>query len=371
VVGQALIGYLARRLLFLVPTLIGIMLVNFIIVQAAPGGPVDLMIARIRGHAGDATARVGATGGGEVGARGGTARSTEDATRAARGVDPELIKQLEKQFGFDKPAWQRFLVMMGNYARFDLGSSFYRDRPVLGLILEKLPVSISLGLWTTLIIYLVSIPLGVAKAMRDGTPFDVWTSGVVIVGYAIPGFLFAILLVVLLAGGSFVQWFPLRGLTSDTWALMAWPQRVADYLWHLVLPTVAMVAGGFAGLALLTKNSFLDEINKQYVATARAKGLTRRRVLYGHVFRNAMLIVVAGFPGAFIGILFTSSLLIEVIFSLDGLGLLGFEAAVNRDYPVMFGTLYVYTLVGLLLGIVTDLTYVAIDPRIDFERRDR
>jgi microcin C transport system permease protein len=252
---------------------------------------------------------------------------------------------------------------------FDLGTSFYRDRPVLGLMLEKLPVSITLGLWTTLLVYLISIPLGIAKAVRDGTPFDVWTSAAVIVGYAIPGFLVAILLVVLLAGGSFVQWFPLRGLTSDTWALMSWPHRIADYLWHIALPVAALVIGGFASLAMLTKNSFLDEINKQYVATARAKGLSRRRVLYGHVFRNAMLIVVAGFPGAFIGIFFAGELLIEVIFSLNGLGLLGFEAAVNRDYPVMFGTLYVYTLIGLLLNIVTDLTYTVIDPRIDFERR--
>jgi microcin C transport system permease protein len=364
-----MVAYLARRLLLVIPTLVGIMLANFIIVQAAPGGPVDVMIARLRGHASEATARVGSTGVGETGTR--APRGAEESgTRAARGIDPELIKQLEKQFGFDKPAWQRFLVMMKNYAVFDLGTSFYRDRPVFGLLLEKLPVSISLGLWTTLLVYLVSIPLGIAKAMRDGTPFDVWTSGAVIVGYAIPGFLFAILLVVLFAGGSFVQWFPLRGLTSDTWALMSSPQRIADYFWHLVLPVSAMVAGGFAGLAMLTKNSFLDEINKQYVATARAKGLTRRRVLYGHVFRNAMLIVVAGFPGAFVGILFTSALLIEVIFSLDGLGLLGFEAAINRDYPVMFGTLYLYTLIGLLLGIVTDLTYVVIDPRIDFERRE-
>ncbi|MGH7391173.1 MAG: microcin C ABC transporter permease YejB, partial [Candidatus Rokuibacteriota bacterium] len=293
-----------------------------------------------------------------------------ETSRAARGVDPELIRQLEKQFGFDKPAWRRFALMMRNYLVFDLGTSFYRDRPVLGLMLEKLPVSISLGLWTTLLVYLVSIPLGVAKAVRDGTPFDVWTSAAVIVGYAIPSFLFAVLLVVVFAGGSFVQWFPLRGLVSDGWALLSWPQRVLDYFWHIALPVVALVAGGFAGLAMLTKNSFMDEIGKQYVATARAKGLTRRRVLYGHVFRNAMLIVVAGFPGAFVGILFTSALLIEVIFSLDGLGLLGFEAAVNRDYPVMFGTLYVYTLIGLLLNIVTDLTYVAIDPRIDFERRD-
>ena len=367
-----MVAYLVRRLLLVIPTLVGIMLANFIIVQAAPGGPVDIMIARLRGHAGEATARVGGTGVGETGARtGALPRGADDgATRAARGIDPELIKQLEKQFGFDKPAWQRFLVMLRNYAVFDLGSSFYRDRPVLGLLLEKLPVSISLGLWTTLLVYLVSIPLGIAKAVRDGSRFDVWTSGAVIVGYAIPSFLFAILLVVLFAGGSFAQWFPLRGLFSDSWPLMSWPQRIADYFWHLLLPITAMVAGGFAGLAMLTKNSFLDEINKQYVATARAKGLTRGRVLYGHVFRNAMLIVVAGFPGAFVGILFTSALLIEVIFSLDGLGLLGFEAAVNRDYPVMFGTLYLYTLIGLLLGIVTDLTYVLIDPRIDFERRE-
>jgi microcin C transport system permease protein len=355
--------------LLVIPTLVGIMLANFLIVQAAPGGPVDLMIARLRGRGVEATARVGNTGAGEVGGR--AAQTGGDAvSRAARGVDPELIRQLEKQFGFDRPAWQRFLVMMRNYAVLDLGTSFYRDRPVLGLLLEKLPVSVSLGLWTTLLVYFVSIPLGIAKATRDGTPFDVWTSGAVIVGYAIPGFLFAIVLVVLFAGGSFVDWFPLRGLTSENWATLPWPTRIADYLWHLVLPVTAMVAGGFAGLAMLTKNSFLDEINRQYVATARAKGLSRRRVLYGHVFRNAMLIVVAGFPGAFVGILFTSALLIEVIFSLDGLGLLGFEAAVNRDYPVMFGTLYVYTLVGLLLGIVTDLTYVAIDPRIDFARRD-
>src|SRR5205085_336938 len=259
--------------------------------------------------------------------------------------------------------------MIRSYLVFDLGSSFYRDRPVLSLMLEKLPVSITLGLWTTLLVYLISIPLGVAKAVRDGTPFDVWTSAALIVGYAIPGFLFAILLVVLFAGGSFAHWFPLRGLTSDTWAQLSWPQRTLDYLWHIALPVTALVVGGFASLAMLTKNSFLDEINKQYVATARAKGLSRRRVLYGHIFRNAMLIVIAGFPGAFIGMLFAGELLIEVIFSLNGLGLLGFEAAVNRDYPVMFGTLYLYTLIGLLLNIVTDLTYTVVDPRIDFERR--
>ncbi len=367
-----MLAYLARRLLLVIPTLFGIMLANFLIVQAAPGGPVDLMLARIRGATIQATARVGGTGGGE--AAGGTSRPAaggeEAVSRAARGIDPELVRQLEKQFGFDKPAWQRFVHMMRSYLVFDFGTSFYRDRPVLGLMLEKLPVSITLGLWTTLFVYLISIPLGVAKAVRDGTPFDVWTSAAVIVGYAIPGFLFAILLVVLLAGGSFVQWFPLRGLTSERWSLMSWPHQVADYLWHIALPVVALVVGGFASLAMLTKNSFLDEINKQYVATARAKGLSRRRVLYGHVFRNAMLIVVAGFPAAFIGIFFAGELLIEVIFSLNGLGLLGFEAAVNRDYPVMFGTLYVYTLVGLLLNIVTDLAYTVIDPRIDFERRD-
>ena len=368
-----MLAYLARRLLLIVPTLLGIMLANFLIVQAAPGGPVDLMLARIRGATVQATARVGGTGGGEAGGsavRPGGAAGDASVSRAARGIDPALVRQLEKQFGFDKPAWQRFVHMLRSYLVFDLGTSFYRDRPVLGLMLEKLPVSISIGLWTTLLVYLISIPLGVAKAVRDGTPFDVWTSAAVIVGYAIPGFLFAILLVVLFAGGSFLHWFPLRGLTSDTWALLSWPQRIADYFWHIALPVIAMLVGGFATIAMLTKNSFLDEINKLYVATARAKGLSRRRVLYGHVFRNAMLIVIAGFPAAFIGILFTSQLLIEVIFSLNGLGLLGFEAAVNRDYPVMFGTLYIYTLIGLLLNIVTDLTYTVVDPRIDFERRE-
>ncbi|HEX2439885.1 MAG TPA: microcin C ABC transporter permease YejB [Methylomirabilota bacterium] len=366
-----MLAYLARRLLLVIPTLFGIMLANFVIVQAAPGGPVDLMLARIRGATITATARVSGTGGGEVSGGGARPGSGEAGlSRASRGIDPELVHQLEKQFGFDQPAWRRFVHMMRSYLVFDFGTSFYRDRPVLGLMLDKLPVSITLGLWTTLLVYLIAIPLGIAKAVRDGTPFDVWTSAVVIVGYAIPGFLFAILLVVLVAGGSFAQWFPLRGLTSDTWAHLSWPARVLDYLWHIALPITALVVGGFASLVMLTKNSFLDEINKQYVATARAKGLSRRRVLYGHVFRNAMLLVVAGFPAAFIGIFFTGELLIEVIFSLNGLGLLGFEAAVNRDYPVMFGTLYLYTLIGLLLNIVTDLAYTVIDPRIDFERRD-
>jgi microcin C transport system permease protein len=369
------LGYVLRRLLLIVPTLLGIMIVNFAIIQAAPGGPVEQVIAQLRGTAVEATARMGGSAGGET-ARGGSVdpgRGGGDVSskyRGARGIDPELIRQLERQYGFDKPPLQRFLGMMRNYLVLDFGTSFFRDRPVIALVMEKLPVSITLGLWTTLLVYLVSIPLGIAKAVRDGSAFDVWTSAVVIVGYAVPGFLFAILLVVLFAGGSFFAWFPLRGLVSEGWAALSWPARVLDYLWHITLPVVALLIGGFAGLTMLTKNSFLEEMNKQYVATARAKGLTRRRVLYGHVFRNAMLIVVAGFPGALVGILFTGALLIEVIFSLDGLGLLGFEAAINRDYPIMFGTLYIYTLIGLLLNLLSDLTYVAIDPRIDFATRE-
>jgi len=369
-----MLAYIARRLLLMVPTLFGIMVVNFIVVQAAPGGPVELMIARIKGQAAEATARVGGSATGETAAPqmpgaapGGEGSSTY---RGARGLDPELIRQLERQFGFDRPAHERFFRMLRSYVTFDFGASFFRDQRVIDLIVQKLPVSVSLGLWTMLLIYLISIPLGVAKAIRDGSTFDVWTSGVVIVGYAIPGFLFAILLVVLFAGGSVFAWFPLRGLVSDHWALLPWPARILDYLWHIMLPVTALVVGGFASLTMLTKNSFLEEINKQYVVTARSKGLTRRRVLYGHVFRNAMLIVIAGFPSAFIGIFFTGALLIEVIFSLDGLGLLGFEAAINRDYPIMFGTLYIYTLVGLLLNLVSDLTYVAVDPRIDFATRE-
>jgi microcin C transport system permease protein len=354
-----------------VPTLFGIMVVNFIVVQAAPGGPVELMISRLRGHAVEATARVGGSGGGETRAGpSGPAGDGPDKYRGARGIDPELIRQLERQYGFDRPAPERFVRMLRSYLVLDFGSSFYRDRRVIDLIVEKLPVSVSLGLWTTLLIYFVSIPLGIAKAVRDGSTFDVWTSGVVIVGYAIPSFLFAILLIVLFAGGSFLDWFPLRGLTSDHWREFGWAARIGDYFWHITLPIVALLVGGFATLTMLTKNSFLDEIGKQYVTTARSKGLTKRRVLYGHVFRNAMLLVVAGFPAAFVGILFTSALLIEVIFSLDGLGLLGFEAAINRDYPIMFGTLYIYTVVGLLLTLISDLTYVAVDPRIDFSSRE-
>jgi microcin C transport system permease protein len=367
------VAYIVRRVLLMIPTLFGIMLANFVVIQAAPGGPVEQVIAQLRGHAVDATARVGGTAGGETMGSRATAesRATPETSkyRGARGLDPEFIAQLEKQFGFDRPAHERFFRMMRNYVTFDFGSSFFRDRPVTTLIREKLPVSISLGLWTTLLIYLISIPLGVRKAVRDGSAFDVWTSGIVIVGYAIPSFLFAILLVVLFAGGSFFSWFPLRGLVSDDFALLPWYAKLADYLWHMALPVAAMVIGGFASLTMLTKNSFLDEIGKQYVVTARAKGLSRQRVLYGHVFRNAMLIVIAGFPAAFVGVLFTSSLLIEVIFSLDGLGLLGFEAAINRDYPIMFGALYIYTVIGLVLRLVSDLTYVAVDPRIDFGSR--
>ncbi len=368
-------AYIVRRLLLIVPTLVGIMIINFAIVQVAPGGPVEQLIAQITGTAIEATARIGGAAGGEVGGQRQQAQAGSDAQapskyRGARGLDPEFIKELERLYGFDKPAHERFLIMLGNYARFEFGNSYFRDRAVVDLVLEKMPVSISLGLWTTLLVYLISVPLGIRKAVRDGSRFDVWTSAVIIAGQAIPSFLFAVLLIVLFAGGSYLDWFPLRGLVSDNWQELSWPDRIVDYFWHLTLPIVALVIGGFTGLTLLTKNSFIEEINKQYVMTARAKGLTERRVLYGHVFRNAMLIPIAGFPGAFVGILFTGALLIEVIFSLDGLGLLGFQAVINRDYPVMFGTLYFFTLLGLLLNIMGDFMYVLVDPRIDFERRD-
>jgi len=373
-----MLAYIARRLLLILPTMFGIMVINFAVVQVAPGGPVEQVIAQITGTAVDATARVsGSAGGAEntgMGAQppglGATGGDVSAKYRGAQGLDPEFIRRIEKQFGFDKPAHERFWLMLKSYAQLDFGTSYFRDRPVLELIIEKLPVSISLGLWTTLLVYMISIPLGIAKAVRDGTRFDVWTSAAIVIGYAIPGFLFAVLLVVLFAGGSFVQWFPLRGLTSDNWEDLSLLGKAADYFWHLTLPVVAMVVGGFASLTMLTKNSFLEEINKQYVQTARAKGLTQRQVLYGHVFRNAMLIVIAGFPAAFIGILFTASMLIEVIFSLDGLGLLGFEAALKRDYPIMFGSLFIFTLLGLIVGLISDLMYVAVDPRIDFESRE-
>jgi microcin C transport system permease protein len=361
-------AYLIRRLLLIVPTLLGIMIVNFAIIQAAPGGPIDVIIAEMRGLSTDATQRISGTGGTETQRQTRSSGSTNQY-RGAQGIDPALIAELEREFGFDKPPLERFVTMMTKFLTFDFGRSFFKDRPVIDLVLEKMPVSISLGLWTTLIVYLVSIPLGIRKAVRDGSRFDVWTSGVVIVGYAIPSFLFAVLLIVLFSGGRFLDWFPLRGILSDNWRTLSWPALVVDYVWHMTLPVLAMVIGGFAGLTMLTKNSFLDEIGKQYVVTARAKGLTEHRVLYGHVFRNAMLIVIAGFPGAFVSIFFTGSLLIEIIFSLDGLGLLGFEAAVNRDYPLMFATLYFFTLLGLLMKIVSDIAYTLVDPRIDFDRR--
>jgi microcin C transport system permease protein len=361
------LAYILRRLLLVIPTLLGIMLLNFLIVQAAPGGPVERVLAELAGQAGP-TARLTGGATGEVAA---APAATGDASpyRGSRGLDPGFIADLERQFGFDKPLHERFLSMLWSYIRFDFGESYFRSRSVIDLIVEKMPVSISLGLWTTLITYLVSIPLGIRKAVRDGSRFDVWTSGVIIVGYAIPSFLLAILLIVLFAGGSYLQIFPLRGLVSDHWETLSWPMRILDYLWHITLPVLAMLVGSFATLTMLTKNSFIEEIGKQYVVTARAKGLTERQVLYGHVFRNAMLIIIAGFPAAFVSVLFTGALLIEIIFSLDGLGLLGYEATLNRDYPLIFGTLYIFTLMGLVLKIISDLTYVLVDPRIDFERR--
>jgi microcin C transport system permease protein len=367
-------AYIIRRILFMIPTLFGIMLVSFVVVQFAPGGPVERVIAQLSGTDTGATSRISGSPGGDFGARAQPGAGQLDGTtskyRGAQGLDPEFIKSLERQFGFDKPAHERFFLMLWNYFRFDFGKSYFRDVSVLQLIKEKLPVSISLGIWMTLISYLISIPLGIRKAVHDGSRFDIWTSGVIIVGYAIPGFLFAILLIILFAGGSFFDWFPLRGLTSDYWSALPWYSKILDYFWHLVLPITAMALGAFATMSLLTKNSFLDEIRKQYVLTARAKGCSERQVLYGHVFRNAMLIVVAGFPGAFVHAFFGASLLIETIFSLDGLGLLGFESVLNRDYAVVFATLYVFSLVGLAVNLISDLTYTWIDPRIDFETRE-
>jgi len=363
-------AYILRRLLLIIPTLLGIMVLNFVIVQAAPGGPVEKLIMRIKGQ--DTQASSSFNGGGSEtggGARQITLTTDHSDYRGAQGLDPQLIKDIEKMYGFDKPAHERFLQMLGQYARFDFGKSFFRDESVVQLVMQKLPVSISLGLWTTLIVYLVSIPLGIAKAVRDGSRFDVISSVAIIIGYAIPSFLFAILLIILFAGGSYWQIFPMRGLTSDDVSQLSLLARIGDYFWHITLPLLAMVLGGFTKLTMLTKNSFIDEIGKHYVMTARAKGLSERRVLYGHVFRNAMLIVISGFPAALIGILFTSTLLIEVIFSLDGLGLLSYEAIINRDYPVVFGTLYIFTLIGLVVRLISDLTYILIDPRIDFEGR--
>ncbi|MHB2266619.1 microcin C ABC transporter permease YejB [Aliihoeflea sp. PC F10.4] len=358
-------AYILRRLLLMIPTLLGIMAVSFIVIQFAPGGPVEQVIANVTGQGGGASDRLSGGGSDFQFDSGG-----ESGYRGAQGLDPEFIAQLERQFGFDKPPLERFGLMIWNYSRFDFGESYFRDITVIDLILEKMPVSISLGLWITLISYLISIPLGIRKAVSDGSAFDIWTSGIVIIAYAIPGFLFAILLMVLFAGGSFFDWFPLRGLTSENWSDLSWPERILDYFWHLTLPLTAMVLSAFATTTLLTKNSFLEEIRKQYVVTARAKGLSERQVLYRHVFRNAMLIVIAGFPGAFISAFFTGSLLIENIFSLDGLGLLGFRSVLDRDYPVVFATLYIFSLIGLLVALLSDLIYTWIDPRIDFERRD-
>jgi microcin C transport system permease protein len=368
-------AYIIRRILLMIPTIIGIMLVSFVVVQFAPGGPVERVIAQLTGSDTGATSRISGSAGGDFGSRGSLQGASQvDAVnskyRGAQGLDPEFIKSLEKQFGFDKPAYVRFFIMMKNFATFNFGNSYFRDVSVLQLIKEKMPVSISLGIWMTLITYLISIPLGVQKAVKDGTRFDVWTSGVIIIGYAIPGFLFAILLIILFAGGSFFDWFPLRGLTSDNFAQLPWWQKPFDYFWHLTLPIISMGLGSFATMSLLTKNSFLDEIRKQYVLTARAKGCTETQVLYGHIFRNAMLIVIAGFPGAFVSAFLTGALLIETIFSLDGLGLLSFESVLNRDYPVVFATLYIFSLIGLVVGLISDLTYTLVDPRIDFETRE-
>ena len=353
--------YVLRRLLLILPTLFGVMVINFIIVQFAPGGPVEQALAEAAGFGSSSTASVSSASMGP---------GAESGYSGSSGMNPELVERLEKQFGFDKPAHERFFMMMWDYARLDFGTSYFQNRPVIDLVVERLPVSISLGLWSLLLIYSISIPLGIAKAVRDGQRFDMWTSGVVFTAYAIPGFLFAILLIVVFAGGSYFDWFPLRGLTSDNFDELSVIGKIRDYFWHLALPLTALTIGGFATLTMLTKNSFLEELNKQFVLTARAKGVTERRVLYGHVFRNAMLIVIAGFPAAFVGILFTGALLIEVIFQLDGIGLLGYEAVVKRDYPILFGTLFSFTLIGLVMQLIGDMVYVFVDPRIDFETRE-
>jgi len=358
-------SYILRRCLLMLPTLLGIITLNFIIIQAAPGGPVEQALAKVQGIEASATSRVDGNDQGEVAVQ--LDSNSGSLYRGAQGVDPEFIKELERLYGFDKPLYERYFLMLKNYALFDFGDSFFRDRSVVDLIIDKLPVSISLGLWTTLLVYFISIPLGIKKAVSHGSRFDVWSSSIVIIGFAIPNFLFALLLIVVFAGGSYFDWFPLRGLTSPEFEQMSGLEQIKDYFWHLALPIIASVISSFATLTLLTKNTFLDEINKQYVVTARAKGLSENQVLYGHVFRNAMLLVIAGLPAALISIFFTGSLMIEIIFSLDGLGLLGFESVVNRDYPVVFGTLYMFTLMGLIIKLVSDVTYMLIDPRINFE----
>ena len=363
-----MISYFLRRLILIIPTLFGIILLNFIIIQFAPGGPVESTIARLQGIDVGATERI--SGGMKDGLESqNNFISSNNTYVGAQGLDPSIIAEIEKMYGFDKPPHIRFYKMVKDYLVFDFGDSFFQDRKVIDIVLEKLPVSISLGLWTTLLIYLISIPLGVFKAVNDGKKFDIWSSVVVIIGNAIPSFLFAILLIILFAGGRYLDIFPLRGIISENWNELNTYEKILDYMWHLALPILSLVIGGFASLTMLTKNSFLDQINQQYVLTARSKGNTENKILYGHIFRNAMLIIIAGFPTAFISILFTGALLTEIIFSLDGLGLLGFEAAINRDYPIMFATLYVFTLLGLFMNIIGDLAMTFVDPRIDFEKR--
>ncbi len=360
--------YIVKRLLLILPTLFGIILINFVIVQFAPGGPVEQIIATVT--MGNVSTTSNISGGGDSGVSTSTDVTASTQELGSYGLDPDLIADLERQFGFDKPAHERFFTMVINYLQLDFGDSYFQDKPVIELVIERLPVSISLGFWSLLIIYSISIPMGIAKAVRDGSRFDIWTSSIIFVGYAIPGFLFAVLLIVVFAGGNYLDLFPLRGLVSENWDQMGWIDRILDYFWHLALPVTALTIGGFATLTMLTKNSFLEEISKQFVLTARAKGLAENRVLYGHVFRNAMLIVIAGFPTAFVGIFFTGSLLIEVIFSLDGMGLLSYEAVIKRDYPILFGTMFCLTLIALVMHLIGDLVYVLVDPRIDFDTRD-
>ncbi len=345
-----MITYILKRLLLMVPTLIGVLTVTFVVIQFVPGGPVEQILAE---------------------ARAGQAGGDASAYKAGRDIDKKQVEELKKLYGFDKPAHVRYVEMLVNFARFDLGRSFMQNKDVWTLIKDKLPVSVSLGLWTFLITYLVSIPMGIAKAVRDGSTFDNVTTMVVLIGFAIPGFVLGVLLIVLFAGGSFWDWFPLRGLTSDNWATLGWVERIKDYFWHLTLPLICLVIGSFATITLLTKNTFVEEIRKQYVLVARAKGLSQRRVLYKHIFRNALIPLVTGFPAAFIGAFFAGSVLIETLFSLDGLGLLGYEAVIRRDYPVVLGSLYVFTLIGLVVKLVSDLLYVVVDPRVQFEAVSR